>query len=41
MRNFATNSADNEEALSWSSTFLGKLVEVTMAVESIDKERAQ
>ena len=41
MNGFATNGAGNGEALSWDSTFLGKPIEVTMAVESINKERAQ
>jgi hypothetical protein len=41
MNSFMANGADNEEALSLNSIFLGKPVEVTMAIESINKVRAQ
>jgi len=41
MKNVVANASDNEGFLSWDSTFLGKPIEVTMAVESINKERAQ
>jgi len=41
MKNVVANASDNEGFLSWDSTFLGKPVEVTMIVESLNKKSAE